>query len=608
MSNIRKVIFLIIMVSFTMMSAENGIILKSIKFEGNKAISAGVLKKNLNLKAENLGNRFFFWKAKPYFNEIFLEEDIKQIKVLYQRAGFLGVEVKAKTEADAKNRKTILTFEIKENDPVIIKIINYAVEALRTEDRELVKKLLDDNSAEFNARAGSRFQDDNINNTIKQINLLLMNNGFPEPETEFEIELIDQNRFAEVNYKINTGEYCYFGEIRVQGNEKLAEKVILKQVSFNEQDSFDQRKIQKTQQRIQNLGMFQFVTMKTMLTEIEDNKIPVEIIVKELPYWSVKTGVGYGLEDRFRLSVRVEKLGFLGGARRASFFAKYSYLEPYHLSVVITQPSFINPQGSLSISPFLIKEHEESYDLQKYGFSTTMLQNLSNAINTFIKYKFERDNLQINSDITDELLYLSQENYNKSSISAGISIDDSHPLFSPVQGYAASFVTTLSGLKLGSEYHYLQGLIDLRKYNEISEGSVVAGKVKAGIMKPVWGDNTTPIDERFFAGGSNSIRGWARGKVGPQSEEGIALGGESYLEFSLELRQLLWRMLSGVLFCDAGNVWSGYDDYDLGGLKYSAGLGIRITTPIGPIRFDAAQPLWSEDKQIQLHLNIGQAF
>ena len=233
---------------------------------------------------------------------------------------------------------------------------------------------------------------------------------------------------------------------------------------------------------------------------------------------------------------------------------------------------------------------------------------LFRSANTFIKYKFERDNLQINSDLTDELLNVTQENYNKSSISAGISIDDSSPAFSPLQGYSASFVTTLSGLKLGSEYHYLQGLIDLRKYNEISEGAVLAAKVKAGIMKPIWGDATTPIDERFFAGGSNSIRGWARGEIGPQSIEGIALGGESYLEFSAEWRQHLWRMLSGVMFCDAGNVWAGYDEYDLNDIKYSAGLGIRIDTPIGPIRFDAAQPLGSADKQIQLHLNIGQAF
>ena len=608
MINIKKAVLLVLLVSCIVMLADDGYILRSIKFEGNTTLSSGVLKKNLNLTTQSLGDRVFFWRAQPYFNEIYLEEDIKQIIVQYQQAGFLKVEVNAEQKINEKANKIELIFTIKENQPVVIGQISYNIKGIGSESKKTVKSLLDGLSAELIAQKGDRFQDTNIVGSVKQINRVLRNQGFPEPETDFTIELSEDRRVADVIYRVNAGELCNFGEIRVLGNEKLAESVILKQITFSENESYDLRKTQKTQQRIQNLGMFQFVTIKSMLNEIENNKVPIEILVKELPYWSVKTGVGYGLEDRFRLSLKVEKLGFLGGARRASFFAKYSYLEPYHFSLDVTQPSFINPQGSISINPFLIKEHEESYDLQKYGFSTTLRQNLTNITNTFLKYKFERDNLQINSDITDELEDVTQENYNKSSISAGISIDDSNPAFSPLQGYSASFVTTLSGLKLGSEYHYLQGLIDLRKYNEISEGAVLAAKVKAGIMKPIWGDDTTPIDERFFAGGSNSIRGWARGEVGPQSTEGIALGGESYLEFSVEWRHHLWRILSGVIFCDAGNVWAGYDEYDLENLDYSTGLGIRIDTPIGPIRFDAAQPLWSADKQIQLHLNIGQAF
>jgi len=608
LNNIKKVILLILLASCFVMLADDGYILKSIGFEGNSALSSGALKKNLNLTAQSLGDRLFFWRAQPYFNEIYLEEDIKQITVQYQQSGFLKVEVNVEPEINEKAKKIKIKFIIHENQPVLIGKISYNIEADGSENKVIVQSLLDELSVELLAQQGDCFQDNNINSSVKQIDRILRNNGFPEPETDFTIELSENKRFADIIYRVNAGELCNFGEIMVLGNEKLAEAVILKQITFSENESYDQRKTQKTQQRIQNLGMFQFVTIKSMLNEIENNKVPMVILVKELPYWSVKTGVGYGLEDRFRLSVRVEKLGFLGGARRASLYAKYSYLEPYHLSLDVTQPSFINPRGSISINPFLIKEHEESYDLQKYGFSTTLRQNLTNITNTFIKYKFERDILQINSDITDELLGVVQDNYNKSSISAGISIDDSSPSFSPLRGYTASFVTTLSGLSLGSEYHYLQSLIDLRKYNEIFAGAVLAGKVKAGIMKPIWGDATTPIDERFFAGGSNSIRGWARGEIGPQSIEGIALGGESYLEFSAEWRQHLWRMLSGVMFCDAGNVWAGYDEYDLNDIKYSAGLGIRIDTPIGPIRFDAAQPLGSADKQIQLHLNIGQAF
>ncbi|MCF7920649.1 MAG: BamA/TamA family outer membrane protein [Candidatus Cloacimonetes bacterium] len=607
MINLKNILVIILLIGmFCSLQAQDNYVLKRIKFEGNSTISASSLKKNLSLHARNLGDILIFWNESPQFNELYLEDDINQIIVQYQKGGFLDVEVSSRLETNQDKEEVILIFQIKENTPVLIKEILYEINTARIEDKAVIQEQLDKASEGFYAKTGRRFIDSNIKNTISQINKILLENGFPDPLTEFDVQLTEQNTRAKVIYTINAGDYCDFGEIRVKGNAKLADKVILKQVSFAENEMFSQSQTQKTQQQIQNLGMFQYVTIKTMLNEVADNKIPVEILVKELPYWSVKTGIGYGLEDRFRVTMNLLKLGFLGGARRANLLARHSYLEPYNFSLQITQPDFINPQGSISLKPFIKKEHEPAYDLRRFGLSTTLQQNLHIYTSTFITYKFERDYLQ--SDVMEVTLETEKGYYNKSNISLGISTDNSEPVFTPDKGLMASFVTTLAGLKLGSKYHYWQGLADLRKYQKIMRGTVLAGRFKIGSMQPIWGDITTPIEERFFAGGSNSIRGWKRGEIGPLTEDGLALGGESYLEFSTELRQHLWRMFYGVAFLDAGNVWEHYDEYDLNDLVYSAGLGLRIKTPLGPIRFDAAQPLWSSRKQILLHLSIGQAF
>ncbi len=150
--------------------------------------------------------------------------------------------------------------------------------------------------------------------------------------------------------------------------------------------------------------------------------------------------------------------------------------------------------------------------------------------------------------------------------------------------------------------------MDIRKYKSIVSGTVLAGRAKVGAMKPIWGDDVTPIEERFYAGGSSSVRGWARGEIGPQDEENRPIGGNSYLEFSLELRQKIYKIFYLVAFTDAGNIWQNDKGHDFADLVYSGGLGFRIHTPIGPIRFDAAQPIKNSKKRIQLHVSIGQAF
>ena len=604
----KKLSFVFIICSYIFIFAQNDYILKKIHFKGNETLSSSSLTKKLSLQARNFSHTLLFWKDEPIFYENYLEEDRKQIQVQYQKVGFLNAEVKAKTKKNHKKKEVEVFFEIKENQPVIVEDIRFKILPEREIDKTSLEKLLDLHSLEFKVKKDERFIDSNIQAVPKQINSLLKEYGFPDPSTDFHVILTQENSKAIVEYIINAGHYCDFGKIRVTGNAKTKDKIILKQVSFLKDEIFTQAETQKTQQQIQNLGLFQFVTVKTLLNEIDANKIPIEILVKELPFWSFKTGIGYGLEDRFRVSVNIKKLSFFGGARRAVIFAKHSYLEPYHFSLKMTQPTFLNPKGNLSLKPFIKKEHESAYDLQRYGVTTTFQQNISLFTNSFITYKFERDNLELDENMSVDAEELKNEYYNKSSVSLGISFDNSNPPFFPENGLSLSLVTTLSGLKLRSKYHYLQGLVDLRKYQRVVSGTVIAGRVKIGSMKPIWNDTETPIEERFYAGGSTSIRGWKRGKVGPENEDDLPIGGESYLEFSAELRQHIWKIFYLVTFLDAGNVWAKYDQHDGNDLFYSAGAGIRIKTPIGPIRFDAAQPLWSVQKRILLHLSIGQAF
>uniref|UniRef100_UPI00356B41D4 BamA/TamA family outer membrane protein n=1 Tax=Ancylomarina sp. TaxID=1970196 RepID=UPI00356B41D4 len=137
---------------------------------------------------------------------------------------------------------------------------------------------------------------------------------------------------------------------------------------------------------------------------------------------------------------------------------------------------------------------------------------------------------------------------------------------------------------------------------------VLAGKIKIGTIEPTQGDSQTPIEDRFLIGGALSLRGWGRHQISPVNEDGSKVGGNSMIENSIELRFPLFGIFSGVTFMDIGNVWSDSWGFTPGSFNYDAGLGLRVKTPVGPVRLDFATPILGEKFNLQFFITIGHAF
>ncbi|WP_300381372.1 autotransporter assembly complex family protein [Henriciella sp.] len=137
---------------------------------------------------------------------------------------------------------------------------------------------------------------------------------------------------------------------------------------------------------------------------------------------------------------------------------------------------------------------------------------------------------------------------------------------------------------------------------------VLAGRLKAGAVLGTEAANV-PVDDRFYSGGGGSVRGYAYQAIGPRSDDGTPLGGKSVVEASIEGRYRIRPNIGIVAFLDAGSVstdeFSNFQD-----ARYGAGIGVRYTTPAGPIRFDVATPLnpTDFDDPVQIYISIGQAF
>jgi len=598
---ISKTIWTLISILFFLLCtfpllAQTNYKLNKITFSGNHTIQQRTLSKQIT---EETRSKFEFWKKRDIFNSIILEQDVEILKTFYQTEGFLNVEIKSETTKNLKKETIDIEFVIVENEPIKINKINYNIISGTPQTNVQIPELNEI------LKSRNRFRDNDLIKAKEQFAEFLLNNGFPFQNISHDLSVNINDNTVDVTFNIDCGGAFTFGETTITGNQKTSAYYIKKEMAFEAGDTFDKRKLERTQQQVMDLGVFQFVTVKSRADEIPTERIPMEIMVKEATRLNVKFGVGYGLEEQFRISADIQKLGFFRSIDRFNVYLKCSKLEPYHIDLTLNQPLFFSLKNKLITNAYLKKQVAPAYTIKRYGAAIKIQRHLFKNADGFSGYSYEKNFLDVDESILDEVDIQQITKYDKANILLGLTFDNSSPVFFPNQGFSLSAVTTLAGYGFNSDFHYYQILMEAKKYFGITENIVIAGKVKLGMMDPTRGDKFTPLEERFYAGGSNSIRGWSYGQLSPKSDSNIPIGGNSLLENSVELRFPIWKIINGVIFTDFGNVWSESYHYSLRDLRYANGAGLRIKTPIGPIRLDGAI---SDENNFQFFLGIGQAF
>ncbi len=601
------ILFQILMIFRITVNSQVNYKVTDIDFEGNHTISSSRLSENMLTYGTGTFKRVFLRKDPFFFDSQILKDDLARLKKLYQSEGFLNVNINDKLKTDHDDKSVKINIMISENAPVLVDTVEYHFDNKTSEAEAILEKL----KKKLQLKNGIRFRDEALKDDETYIVNAFTEQGFPYISVFSGLKFHRALYSVAIIYKFDTGPLCTFGKIKVVNNKRTPGVVIRKQLAFKEEDLFNNSLIEKSQIQLYQLGFFQSVSIQYKLPKEKVNLIPVQVNVKEASRLTTKFGFGYGREDKFRVFSDIIRLGFLGGTRRLNLFIKHSGLEPYNVNLKFTQPAFLSPRTSFNLESFVRKEHEPGYKLQRIGTSPTLQHIFSSKTNGYFGYNLEQIDQEI-SEATVEKSFqrLAYNLYNKSSIKMGIIRDSSHPKFTPQQGTFAALHYMFSGLGFNSKYHFMKLIMEFRHYREIDNDVVFASKIKVGSMKP-WREGEaqiTPLEERFFAGGSISVRGWARSQLGPKNNENIPVGGNSLLESSFELRFPIWKIISGATFLDIGNVWTKSLTYPFNDLYYALGAGVRISTPIGPIRLDIGRPVFRNVQDYQVHLNVGQAF
>jgi len=588
---------------------QDGFEVHNLELTGNTRLSDDQLQSRMTTRGTGLLRRRLLGKDAYTYSADILQSDLRRIERLYQREGFLDVRAKLDNlKINDKNRSVDIVIQITEGEPVLVCGVGFDV--VGPVGAGTGSPVIDTLSFinRLKSQPEQRFRDSLILQDQAVIVRALEDLGHPYVRVEPNLTVDREAHRVEILWQITPGPVCVFGDITVTGLRHAEENLIRKPLTFRPGDTYNRTALEKSQRRIYGLAIFHSVTVRAKLSGEEDTTVPVQVRVNEAPRLSSRLGVGYGREEKFRVYSDSYLLGFLGGARRLNLYLKHSDLEPYHVDLKFRQPAFITSYTTLEISPFLLRQREPAFDQVRYGGQVSLLHQLKSYLHGSSTYLFERVDLDTSS-LGDFVFDTTGQTglYNKSSVVLGLTFDNSTPMFSPDRGVYAASAFTISGVGLGADYHYTRSLIDIRRYQTVF-GMVLAGRIKAGGIRSGDSPEFIPVEDRFYAGGSASVRGWSRAELGPRADDDTPIGGNSLLESSVELRYPILGILSGVVFCDFGNVWAGSYSYKLDDLRYSAGAGLRVRTPIGPIRFDVARPVSDIETTTQFHISVGEAF
>ncbi|MBI1951611.1 MAG: translocation/assembly module TamB domain-containing protein [Acidobacteria bacterium] len=440
-------------------------------------------------------------------------------------------------------------------------------------------------------------------------------------------------------FEIEEGRHQMIGEVRISGNVLTHDEVIRKALTIEPGRSLSRGELQASQTRLYGRGIFRSVSIEPGPfpaageghaaggTEAQSGVSPpepvqdpagilvrdVNVSVRELAPLTQVFGLGYDSEERLRGQYEISNRNIFGSGRYLGLQGRASDVQQRG-ALSYREKGLFGGRHDLLASAFAENEERPAFDVKTIGSSIQMSRRLTRATRTLYRYSLK------DVDLSDTSAAFEGTTLRLSSFAASALHDTRDALFDPLRGHYLSGEVQFFGRGIGSEADFVKMYAQIYRFKQVFPRTVWAQALRAGAAVPFGrsrddpastGDalSGVPPSERFFAGGDTTVRGFARDRLGPEVD-GDPVGGEGLFVFNQELRFPIYKMLGAVVFYDAGNVYRILEDYDVGDLRHVAGLGLRLSTPIGPFRVEYGALLDREpgEPRGELFFSIGQAF
>lgn len=565
--------------------ADNGGIKYKIKIHGAKD---GSVKKDIKESTET-------WKLRNSPPSTVgqlryrMEKDLETIESILESNGYYDGEVAMSLDTDRK--KVRAAFNVMQGEQYRLRSIDLQFTG---EPDRVLDKIKPRVRRKQRVIATKVFEEEHrILDIVKQ-------KGYPFPKLAKRTVVVDrENKVVDLTMIIDPGELAYFGKIEVEGLDTLPERYIRRQLPWNTGDKYNVKEVEDLQVKLLKTGQFGSARVNPQQPEGETNAIPISIRVSERDKRTIRLGVSYS-DIGPGAKAYWEHRSFFGGGERLQTAVEWTPVKQEG-SVTLTRLGFLDARQSLVLNLNATREATDAYNSKKIKGMAMVLRDLTSTIQT---------GLGVGGLYSQVEQFSEQENYAYAIFPVQAIYDTSNDALNPVKGMQLFARTSYYQDALGAQ-SFIKTQLEGRhyamwweRYRLSSALRLTLGSIDGAAVDSI------PADERFYAGGGGSIRGYEYQSVGPQVD-GVPTGGDKLMEFSAELRLQPGPRLGYVAFIDGGGVYSEEVDGAGGPLHYGAGLGLRWFTAIGPLRVDFAYPLNPNNDQVervQFYISLGQAF
>lgn len=586
------------------------LIVKDIKFEGVYWLKPKDIRKKLETKTHG-----WFGLVPGTLKEDVLELDLQRARAYYDEEGFSDAKVTHRIEPLAKAGDVNLIFIIEEGKQYLVGDVMFENNQLFS-DSELIEVVTLKPDSPFSRRG--------LRQSVTNIQDKYFEKGYMNARVSFDSSFNDTTGRVDTKYHVTEGGITNVRQVKIKGNAKTRDVVIRRELRVYPGEPFNGAALKKSKQRLFNLGYFDEVQFDTVDTEDPDEK-DLDVSVKESKTGEFSFGGGFSSIDRAVGFVQVRQRNF-DATNWPTFTGAGQDL------ALRLQIGSVRSQGELSWTDpwFLGYPFSFGFDVYRREFERTRSSGLFfdeertggrlrvgkeltdyDRINAF--YGFERVNIDGIPDEASPDLKAEEGETDLSRVGVTLTRDTRDNNFVPTEGYLLQGATELVGGPFGGDRDFwrLTGLA--ANYWEPIDEQVLELKLRAGIADAYDNTERVPIFERFYAGGANTVRGYRERRIGPR-DPGTKdpIGGDSYWVGNAEYTfPIVQDILKGAAFYDMGAVGAEIGDLTSAAVFSGVGLGVRIKTPIGPIKVDAGYPLDSEedeDKEVRFYFNMSRGF
>ncbi|MFA6142613.1 MAG: outer membrane protein assembly factor BamA [Candidatus Omnitrophota bacterium] len=580
-----------------------------VDIAGNKAIKTADIRKILGTKAA-----WIF--STGMYNEEILQEDLDRIKSLYDDIGYLDTEVKPEMDYSAGGTVLKVTFNINEGKQY--KVGDIALQGNMVYPEKSIRQ-------NIKMKAGKPFSSRELRDDAYNVRQYYYKFGYMNAIVDVDRNLNQSTGNIDVVYNIDAKEIVYVGKIEIKGNIKTRDVIVRREIRLYPGERFNGEKIRRSKERLYNLGFFENVAFDTEPTEVPNVQNMI-VTVKESKTGEFSFGGGYSSVDMLIGFVEVTQRNFdivnfptfTGGGQSLNLKAEIGMVRN-NFNIGWTDPWILGFPVLFGFDAYRTS-HEKAedvgwaYDETRTGGDLRLGKEFTDTFRGDMYYRLEQIHIA-NLDSNSSPDFKNEEGTNWiSSLMLELTQDTRDNVFNPGRGYLVNGSIEDAGGVFCGDKDFIKGTASASYYHTFFDKFVMELRGRLGLAGPYGDSNEVPVYERFYAGGANTIRGYQERHVGPRDPgSGLPIGGEALVVCNAEVTFPVYeKVVKGAIFYDVGNVWRKAGDFSNGGsYKSGVGLGVRVKTPVGPVKVDWGYPLvknYDDERNGEFYFSMSRGF